>query len=271
MDFTGSSSDWNHGYRSGPALNSDDPSEDIRQHDKAAAFKWHLSQAKGGSALNPFVTENAATDTTSTAPTPNVANGASGGSGGPSASQNRMVTAHGVLAALAFVALFPIGGILICLGNFTGLIWVHAALQAVAYLIYVGAFGLGVYIATSSQQITNVHAIIGIVLFIVLLFQPILGWMHHRVFKKTGGRSIWTWGHLSIGRVAVLLGMINGGLGLRLAGAGKSAKIAYAVVTAVVGMVYIAVMLFGEMRRKKAQTQKEDLRLELSAEESYKN
>merc|ERR1712014_415132 len=59
--------------------------------------------------------------------------------------RERMVTAHGALAALAFVGLFPIGGILIRLASFTGLVWVHAALQLVAYAIYIAAFGLGVW------------------------------------------------------------------------------------------------------------------------------
>ena len=165
--------------------------------------------------------------------------------------QNMMVTAHGALAALAFVAFFPIGGILIRLASFTGLVWVHALIQVVAYLIYIAAFGIGVWMASNMQYLSTAHAIIGIVLFVILFAQPILGLVHHRAFKKYGQRSWSSYAHLTIGRVAILLGIINGGLGLRLASAERSSKIAYAVIAAIVGVVYIAAMVFGEIRRKR--------------------
>jgi len=163
-----------------------------------------------------------------------------------------MITAHATLASLAFVGLFPIGGILIRIANFTGLVWVHAAVQALAYLIYIAAFGIGVYMATNMNYITNAHPIIGIVLFIVLFAQPLLGLMHHRLFKKYQHRTFWSYAHIGIGRIAILLGIINGGLGLRLARAGNSSKIAYAVVAAVMGLAYLAAIIWGEVKRRRA-------------------
>lgn len=362
MDFSGSSSNWIHAYKSGSALNSDDVSESISQHDDAAAFTWDLAQAKGGSDANPFTDSIATATTTGTATvascTPTGSTGSTAttataasttlaepsGSGCPTAwpsqfstswptaqpswvssclasghgswptsapwshnqnskrddscpagyastgsnsgsssspgsdssssggdnssakfsnagagfngwsvsKQNHMIYAHGALAALAFVALFPIGGILIRVASFTGLIWVHAALQLVAYLIYIVAFGLGVYMASQERLLTNAHPIIGIVLFIILLAQPVFGILHHRLFKKYGHRTLWSYAHLSVGRIAILLGLINGGLGLRLADASRSAKIAYGVCAALVGVVYIAAVVFGERRKRNA-------------------
>ncbi|KAI7119831.1 hypothetical protein KC324_g18555, partial [Hortaea werneckii] len=165
--------------------------------------------------------------------------------------RERMVTAHGALAALAFVGLFPIGGILIRLASFTGLVWVHAALQLVAYAIYIAGFSLGVWLASNMRLLSNAHPVIGIILFIILFAQPILGLIHHRVFKKTGYRTWSSYFHLTIGRVAILLGIINGGLGLRLANAEQAPIIAYAVIAAIVGVVYIAAVVFGEVRRKR--------------------
>lgn len=189
--------------------------------------------------------------------------------------QDMMVTAHGALAALAFVAVFPIGGILVRLASFTALVWVHAALQAFGFLIYIAAFGIGVWLATNLQELDNAHAIIGIVLFVLLFAQPVLGLLHHRAFKKVGHRTWSSYGHLTLGRVAILLGIVNGGLGLRLAGAEQASIIAYGVVAGLVGLVYIAVMLFGEVRRKRHlqnspptynRSQKDNLELQSSGD-----
>ncbi|KAK5125493.1 hypothetical protein LTR85_000604 [Meristemomyces frigidus] len=367
MDFTGSSSNWIHAYKSGSALNSDDLGESISQHDDAAAFTWDLSQAKGGSDVNPF-TSSVATATSigtaasasctplsttassssatlaepsgsgcptawpsqystswptaqptwasscyasghgswpTNAPWANNQNGkrddscpsgtastsssssgdSTGNSSGDSSSsaasfsnagysglslskQNSILFAHGALAALAFVALFPIGGLIIRLANFTGAIWVHVALQVFAYIIYIIGFGLGVYMATNLRLMSNSHPVIGIVLFVVLLGQPILGLLHHRLFKKYGHRTLWSYAHLSVGRIAILLGIINGGLGLRLAGESKSKTIAYAVIAAIVGVVYIVCVVFGEVRRK-GKTQNEPPAYDLSQKEMH--
>ncbi|KAK5165924.1 uncharacterized protein LTR77_008848 [Saxophila tyrrhenica] len=194
--------------------------------------------------------------------------------GGGSSNWNTLVLAHGVLACLAFVALFPIGGILIRVANFTGLIWVHAALQILAFAIYIAAFGMGVYLAMQARLIGSTHPIIGIVLLIILVGQPIFGWLHHKLFKKYGHRTLWSYLHLWHGRAAILLGMVNGGLGLALARAGRSAVIAYSVVAGVVGVVYIAAAVMGEMRRKRRtppsyeKSQREYRRDDVSSHES---
>ena len=188
-------------------------------------------------------------------------NGASGApdllssSGSPSST---IVLAHGVIACLAFVAFFPLGGILIRVASFTGLIWIHAALQSFGFLLYIVAFGMGVYLATNMDYLSNHHPIIGIVLLVVLVLQPISGFLHHRLFKKYNSRTLWSYVHLWHGRVAILLGIINGGLGIQLAGdASQGAKIAYGVIAGLVGVVYIACAIYGaiygEMKRGKKQ------------------
>lgn len=355
MDFTSSSADWIYALKSGSALNSDSLTETIVQHDTAAPFTWDISDAKGGSDVNPFVSTSGSTGSTGgssnsgsssaassgTVPstcTPIAASSAAGsnggstagsgttatlagpsgsgcptswparfstswpatrptwaatchpsghgagpwpthppqkekrddgcpsgyesissgsltedGSGGLSLSQQKsMLLAHGVLACIAFVALFPIGGILIRLANFTGLIWVHAALQLFGYLVYIIAFIMGVYMATHMNLMSNSHPIIGIALFMILLLQPIFGFLHHRLFKKYGHRTLWSYAHLWHGRVAILLGMVNGGLGLKLAGvASMGQKIAYGVIAALMAVIYIAAIIVGELRRRK--------------------
>lgn len=169
----------------------------------------------------------------------------------------RMLIAHGVLAALAFVILFPAGAITIRLASFPGVVWFHAAFQAFAYLVYIAAFGLGVYLASEMRLLNNYHPIIGIVVFILLFFQPLGGFLHHSFYKKHGTRTFWSYAHLWVGRIAIALGIINGGLGLKLADSmGMSSKggiIAYSVIAGVVGVAWIAATVIGERRRSRRE------------------
>lgn len=80
---------------------------------------------------------------------------------------------------------------------------------------------------------------------------PIFGWLHHQLFKRYGHRTFWSYIHIWLGRLLITLGIINGGLGLKLAGSPQDWIIAYSVVAGVVWFVYIAAAVLGEARRKK--------------------
>lgn len=174
------------------------------------------------------------------------------GSGG-SSNTRTMLIAHGVLASLAFVILFPAGAIAVRLASFPGIVWVHAAFQVFAFVVYIAAFGLGVYIATQNKLLDHAHPIIGIVVLALVFFQPIGGLLHHSMFKKHGHRTIWSHAHVWGGRVAITLGIINGGLGLQLADSmGMSSKggiIAYSVIAAVMWLAWVAASVIGERKR----------------------
>jgi hypothetical protein len=71
--------------------------------------------------------------------------------------QNQMIKAHAIMACLAFAVLFPFGAISIRLLSFPGLVVVHALFQIVAYLVYIIAFGLGVYLATQMRIVSFTH------------------------------------------------------------------------------------------------------------------
>jgi hypothetical protein len=145
--------------------------------------------------------------------------------------------------------LFPAGAVVMRLGSFKGLVWIHAGIQLFAWMVFVTAFGLGLYYGLQINVMTQAHPIIGIVLVVLVTLQPMLGWIHHRQFVRTGSRSAASHGHLWLGRVAIVLGLINGGLGLRLAGTSKSYVIAYGVVAGVMGLVYVTSIIAGEMAR----------------------
>lgn len=86
---------------------------------------------------------------------------------------------------------------------------------------------------------------------VLFLVQAPMGYIHHVNFVATGARGFWSYAHIWNGRIVMLLGIVNGGLGLDLAGikhqtlgitVGKVDKkwvIAYAVVAGIVGLLYV--------------------------------
>jgi hypothetical protein len=171
--------------------------------------------------------------------------------------------AHGVLASLAFVILFPAGSILIRLASFRGLWLVHGLFQIFAFVVYIAAFALGVWMTNQAPSQVNLigryHPIIGIVVFVVLFIQPVLGLIHHFQFKKHGRRTFWSYGHLWLGRLLIPIGMINGGLGLLLAtetGYGRPTTgqiAAYGAIAGLMSILWAAAAIIGERRWAKAR------------------
>ncbi|KAF1990177.1 hypothetical protein K402DRAFT_325745, partial [Aulographum hederae CBS 113979] len=160
---------------------------------------------------------------------------------------------HGVLASLAFVILFPTGGIIIRVVPSRAAIWIHALCQILAYIVYTVSFGMGIWLVkTLDNPSVNYHPIIGIVVFAALFFQPFLGLMHHLMFKRHQRRQIWSYGHLWIGRLFITLGIINGGLGLYIADNTYSGKIAYGVVAAVFWLLWVLCAVYGEVKRARS-------------------
>jgi hypothetical protein len=105
------------------------------------------------------------------------------------------------------------------------------------------------------------HPIIGIIVFVLLFFQPILGFVHHVKDKKHSRRTIWSYGHLWLGRIVITLGIINGGLGMLLASDAPAFLAfrpsrgqigAYGVVAGIMWLAWVAAAIIGERRRKGA-------------------
>ncbi|KAI0546524.1 hypothetical protein F4679DRAFT_557100 [Xylaria curta] len=161
--------------------------------------------------------------------------------------------AHGVLASLAFAFLFPLGAILLRYVPGKAALSTHWIIQIIASALYLIAAGLGLYLlsmiripsGTGLLDIMrgNAHPIIGIVLLIALFFQPVFGILHHRRFKKLQKRTWVSYVHLWLGRLSITLGIINGGLGLALAGATGAPVAAYAVISSVVWFFWVLTII----------------------------
>ncbi|KAF9697839.1 hypothetical protein EKO04_004085 [Ascochyta lentis] len=240
VDFSAQSGQWIHARRTGSSMDTTDVQAQIMQHNEYGSFTWAYSNAVGGSSTNPFV----ASDT--------IVSGSASESTGASSSRtmsDNILLTHGILASLAFVFFFPVGAIVIRLGRFNNVLKVHIAIQVLSWLMFIAAFGLGLWYGINNDYMTEAHPIIGIVLVAMMLFQPVVGWLHHRQYLRTGTRSAVSHGHIWVGRIAIILGIINGGLGLELGGVETRYVIAYSVVAGVLGAAYLASIVYGEMAR----------------------
>ena len=231
---------WIHGRRAGDVMDTTDVHAGITKHDVHGSFTWTYSNAVGGASTNPFVAADAV-----------ISGSAPGSSGGNTTMRSNILLVHGVFASLAFLVLFPVGAIVMRLGGFNNVLKVHIATQIFSWLLFITAFGLGLYYGITGNYMTEAHPIIGIVLVAMMIFQPLAGWLHHRQFMRSGQRSAISHGHIWNGRIAIILGMINGGLGLELGGVEMRYVIAYSVVAGIMGFTYIASIVYGEIARSR--------------------
>jgi hypothetical protein len=92
------------------------------------------------------------------------------------------------------------------------------------------------------------------------------------MFVKTGGRTAVSYVHIYYGRILMVLGIVNGGLGLQLASASNSLIIAYSVIAAILFVLYMAGALMGTIRRMRqpspARVNKEAIQLQDSPNHS---
>ncbi|KAF4545850.1 Integral membrane protein [Lasiodiplodia theobromae] len=243
MSFQSASATWMHAKAAGDPLNSDDPNQGIPFHGPSyGTFEWDFADAKGGDSPNPFTSAEENSNTGTQIDNKDLRS-----------TKRRILTAHGVLACMAFIIFFPTGAISLRMLHFRGAVWVHVGMQGFAFLMFIIAFGMGIYL-TKDNYASETHPTIGKVVLVMLFIQFILGHLHHRFFKKNTRRGYWSHGHLWLGRIVITLGIVNGGLGLELADQGKGAYIAYGVVAGIVWFLYVAVAVYGELTRKNRGT-----------------
>ncbi|KAL4941770.1 hypothetical protein BDV06DRAFT_175991 [Aspergillus oleicola] len=150
--------------------------------------------------------------------------------------------AHGLVMGIAFGIVFPLGAILLRLFRSKYSVYVHIAFQLVAYVLMIAGLAIGIRVGKILDRLhNNGHTILGTVIVVFLLIQPFIGFWHHHRFKKTQSAGMWTHVHIWLGRIFLVLGIINGGTGLKLADNTTGGTIAYAVVAGLFGLAYIAI------------------------------
>ena len=91
----------------------------------------------------------------------------------------------------------------------------------------------------------------------LLFFQPFLGLAHHHVYVRSQRRTFWAQAHTWFGRGLIVLGVINGGLGMQLTGNTTKGEIAYGVIAGVVLVIYVGIILIGERGSGKSREENE--------------
>ncbi|RJE25924.1 integral membrane protein [Aspergillus sclerotialis] len=160
--------------------------------------------------------------------------------------------------AITFVIVLPLGAVLMRVARFKGAVWVHAAWQLMGWALMIAGLGIGVrlgkiidYVSSPACLHSNTHTILGIIIVVLMLIQPFIGFIHHYLFRRKQIQTAATHLHIWYGRLLILLGIINGGLGLALAGNTMAGTIAYGVVAGAIGVAYLSLVGGFEWRKVK--------------------
>ncbi|KAH7256893.1 hypothetical protein BKA59DRAFT_468798 [Fusarium tricinctum] len=237
---------WIAAWKNGNSLDSKSMEERIAEHDKHVDFDVDFNKATMSSDSNPF---------TSASQDSNSGSGSSSGSGsdgitqkGSGGGNDNIMLAHGIIMSIVFLAGYPLGAILMpILGRWI----IHAGWQVVTLLLMWAGFGLGyVYAKDSGMWGNQAHTRLGTAICALITLQPILGYMHHRHFLSHGGRGIISHVHIWFGRALIIIGIINGGLGLKLASSSTAFIVAYCVIAGIAAVLYLGAVFVGEKKRK---------------------
>lgn len=292
MNPTDSGSSWIWAVKNGNPVGSTDTSADLQKHDTMGSISFDLTQAAGGSSSNPFVvaasspssgasasasgssasqqtaTQAVSTQTfgSSTVVVPVATSTASSSSGSSSSSSSSTSTTtnvdatrqgHAIVMSLVFLVLMPFAALTLYLPYTQKVPHLHAPLQILSIILVIVGLALGVRLAKPLGLTTGYHQIIGYIIVAILFSaQPVLGLLQHLHFRKTGTRSGMGLAHQWLGRVVILAGVVNGGLGMMQSGpVGGSwvpnyAPILYSVVAVVVLLIYIAVVIGTAMGKR---------------------
>ncbi|KFY93968.1 hypothetical protein V498_04142 [Pseudogymnoascus sp. VKM F-4517 (FW-2822)] len=111
-----------------------------------------------------------------------------------------------------------------------------------------------------SDLFNNTHTIFGASIFGLILVQPFLGIIHHFLYRREGKGTLFGLAHCWYGRAIMILAVVNGGLGLELAGNSRGGEIAYGVVAGVALLVYLGAAAYSVKKPQEKVRDKDELR-----------
>lgn len=193
---------------------------------------------------------------------------------------NRKRNGHACMMSIVFLVLYPLGAISLhlplppSLKKIRIVPFVHVPIQIIGLAMMIGAMGLGIDIARqldffSPSVPVPAHVVIGLLATsMIILVQPAMGILQHMHFRKTGRKSIFGYIHRWNGRVAIILGMINQGLGFQLTGIGLVVEphslIRNFTILGVLGGIWFALAMWdcfrGASRKKKSVAENGEMR-----------
>lgn len=164
---------------------------------------------------------------------------------------------HGSLGCLAFGFVFPIGGIIIRTLRGRYVVYIHAAWQILGWAMAVVTMGTGIWMAREVEYLDEYHVAIGLTAVCGVTVQQFTGWIHHRLYKKKGRRTLWSYVHVFWGIAVVTLGAINPPFGMQLAFAEiPKYYIVYGVPAAIVWLTWMIVSIVSQVKRARSGADK---------------
>jgi len=130
---------------------------------------------------------------------------------------NSPAIAHACIMVLTFFGLMPLGLLIL---RILGSVKWHAINQAVATTLAIIGAALGIYISTMynrSKNFNSAHQVLGIMIILGVIVQFGLGYMHHRINKKTQASTKLAPIHIWLGRLVIPLAAINAFIGFPFA------------------------------------------------------
>jgi hypothetical protein len=123
---------------------------------------------------------------------------------------------------------------------------------------------VGIWLALRIHKLHTVHASIGLALVAIVTLQPLSGYIHHLLYKNRGpGRRVPSWIHVLFGRTMLLIGAVDGGLGIQLAWDGPAKSVvgamAWGWLSGLTFTLYVGTLLYthaANQRRTKKQQRK---------------
>lgn len=117
---------------------------------------------------------------------------------------------HAVIMIFAFVVLMPFGIIIL---RVLGWVRWHGINQGFAAILVLVGAGLGIYIGTMynrTKKFNTGHQVFGVIIIAALVAQVVLGFLHHRIYKKSQTTTKMAPVHVWLGRILIPAGIING-------------------------------------------------------------
>ncbi|KAI9641843.1 hypothetical protein NHQ30_009710 [Ciborinia camelliae] len=224
-------------WANGPSgtLKSDSLHADIKRHDSYGTFSMDLSRAIGTAGVPSIPTSNSEGTTQIS----------------EKADNNFSSAAHAVLMVLVFVGLLPFGIVILRFLNSPK--W-HAVNQTISLGIALIGVVLGAKLGTlynRTKDFKSGHQVFGLIIVMSMIGQFILGFLHHRMYKKTSKTTKFAPIHVWLGRIVTPAGIINGFIGFPLA---LNPKFNWALlVCALLIVIIFAPVLFWGYKRRQAK------------------
>ncbi|KAI1467524.1 putative iron reductase domain protein [Daldinia caldariorum] len=216
---------WIAAWKKGDAVHSADPDAKIQYHEGHDTWEFDLTEATiDDDDVNPFDhVEQDDDDDRGTSISLN--------------NKNTVIACHGVLMSIVMVLFYPVGAALMPLaGNW----FPHTMVQLASYILMWIAFSFGVTAAgLLGYDFYSPHLLLGTIVVGLMGLQPVLGCLHHIHYQRHQTRNFLSHAHRWYGRVLMLLGIVNGGLGLMLARETTEPIVLYCVFAVLTSLFYI--------------------------------